>query len=82
MSGSRNFLGIALSNLAQYPGALRKIALVLVEQLWNIPLACLLKHFLLLFNYSRLHFLPIPPPHPGIHLLVTLGLATAVVFWV
>ena len=32
---------------------------------FHLTLFFLIKHFLLLFNYSCLHFLPIPPPHPS-----------------
>ena len=35
------------------------------ERIEIILLKGLFKNFLLLFNYSCLHFLPIPPPHPS-----------------
>ena len=35
-------------------------------------LILIFKNFLLLFNYSCLHFLPIPPPHPTIYLFSML----------
>ena len=36
-------------------------------------LLSLFKKLLLLFNYSCVHFLPIPPPHPSVDLFLYLS---------